>query len=155
MPGYDEQRAAQGSTIPPEVLAQIPERRGAIMGGGPQMMSQAEGVLAARVAELAEEVREYNVQVNCISPGPTYTHLTDQVLRAGKRAGEKALAEAMHLRSNGGTPPEKQIQLALFLASERSDHVSGKLIHINDDLKRLEKNSLHRDAFTLRRIQRV
>jgi hypothetical protein len=58
MPGYDEQRAAQGSTIPPEVLAQIPERRGAIMGGGPQMMSQAEGVLAARVAELAEEVRE-------------------------------------------------------------------------------------------------
>jgi len=107
------------------------------------------------VETLAEEVREYNVQVNCISPGPTYTHLTDQVLRAGKRAGEKALAEAMHLRSNGGTPPAKQIQLALFLASERSDHVSGKLIHINDDLKRLEKNSLHRDAFTLRRIQRV
>lgn len=58
MPGYDDQRAAQGSTIPPEVLAQIPERRGAIMGGGPQVMSQAEGVLAARVAELVAEVRE-------------------------------------------------------------------------------------------------
>ena len=58
MPGYDDQRAAQGSTIPPEVLAQIPERRGAIFGGGPPLISQAEGVLAARVAELADEVRE-------------------------------------------------------------------------------------------------
>lgn len=57
MPGFDDQRAAQGSTIPPELLAQIPERRGAIMGGGPQMMSQAEGVMAARLAELSAEVR--------------------------------------------------------------------------------------------------
>lgn len=58
MPGFDDQRAAQGSTIPPELLAQIPERRGALMGGGPQMMSQTEGVLAARLAELSAEVRE-------------------------------------------------------------------------------------------------
>lgn len=58
MPGYDEQRAAQGCTIPPELLAQMPQRRGDIMGGGPQVMSQAEGVLAARVAELVAEVRE-------------------------------------------------------------------------------------------------
>jgi hypothetical protein len=57
MPGFDDQRAAQSSTIPPELLAQIPERRGAIMGGGPQMMSQAEGVMAARLAELSAEVR--------------------------------------------------------------------------------------------------
>lgn len=58
MPGFDEQRAAQGCSIPPELLAQIPERRGGIIGGGPQIMSQAEGVLAARVAELVAEVRE-------------------------------------------------------------------------------------------------
>lgn len=58
MPGFDDQRAAQGSTIPPELLAQIPERRGSIMGGGPQIMSQAEGALTARVAELVAEVRE-------------------------------------------------------------------------------------------------
>lgn len=58
MPGFDDQRAAQGSTIPPEVLAQIPERRGSLMGGGPQVMSQAEAVMAARLAELSAEVRE-------------------------------------------------------------------------------------------------
>ncbi len=107
------------------------------------------------VETLAEEVREYNVQVNCISPGSTYTNMTDQVLHAGDRAGSKARQEALELRTNGGVAPEKQIRLALFLASEASDHVTGKLIHVNDDWKRLENNNVHPDAFTLRRIQRV
>ena len=35
------------------------------------------------VESLAEEVAEHNVQVNCLSPGETYTHMTDQVLVAG------------------------------------------------------------------------
>ena len=52
------QMAAQQASIPPELLAQIPERRGTIMGGGPQVMTQAEGALAARVADLCDEVRE-------------------------------------------------------------------------------------------------
>ncbi len=51
MPGIDEQRAAQGRSMPPEALASITEWR------GPQMMSQAD-VLAARLAELSAEVRE-------------------------------------------------------------------------------------------------
>lgn len=107
------------------------------------------------VETLAEEVRDYNVQVNCIGPGRTYTHMTDQVLRAGERAGAKAHQEALDLRTTGGVPPEKQIQLALFLASDQSNHVTGKLIHVNDDWKRLENGAAHPDAYTLRRIQRV
>lgn len=58
MPGFDDQRAVQDCSIPPELLAQIPERRGAIMGGGPQMMTQHESVLAMRVDELRDEIRE-------------------------------------------------------------------------------------------------
>lgn len=57
MPEFNS-RAGQASTIPPEILSQMQQRVGAIMGGGPQAMTQAEGVLAARVAELTEEVRE-------------------------------------------------------------------------------------------------
>ena len=57
MPTPEQMAAAHMSQIPPEVLAMIP-RRGEITGGGPQVMSQAEGVLAARVAELVDEVRE-------------------------------------------------------------------------------------------------
>ena len=46
------------------------------------------------------------------------------------------------MRVTGGVPAEKQIALALFLASERSNHISGKLIHVNDDWKRFEQDNM-------------
>ena len=87
---------------------------------------------------LAEEVREGNVQVNCLAPGSSYTSMTDEILSASDRAGSRESSEASEVRRTGGTSPEKQIKLALFLASDRSNHVSGKLIHVQDDWKRLE-----------------
>ena len=105
---------------------------------------------------LAEEVREHNVQVNSMAPGGTYTSTTDEILRAGeKAAGWQEIEEASRLRLTGGTQPDKQIQLALFLASERSNHISGKLIMVTDDWKKLEHATLHPDAYTLRRAQKV
>lgn len=115
--------------------------------------ASAKAGLVRFVETLAEEVRDHNIQVNCIAPGGTYTHMTDQILRAGDRAGWKAQEEALELRVTGGIPPEKQIQLALFLASERSNHISGKLIYVNDDWARLEHSSVHPELYTLRRIR--
>lgn len=57
MPTPEQLAADHMRQIPPEVLAMIP-RRGEITGSGPQAMSQAESVLAARVADLVAEVRE-------------------------------------------------------------------------------------------------
>jgi 3-oxoacyl-[acyl-carrier protein] reductase len=109
-----------------------------------------------RVAEtVAEEVREHNVQVNCMAPGGTYTSMTDEILRAGERAGWKENEEALQVRTTGGILPEKQIQLALFLASEESNHISGKLIHVSDDWKRLRNESVPPDMYTLRRVQKL
>jgi NAD(P)-dependent dehydrogenase (short-subunit alcohol dehydrogenase family) len=47
------------------------------------------------VETVAEEVREHNVQINCMGPGGTYTHMTDEILRAGERAGWKETEEAL------------------------------------------------------------
>ena len=107
------------------------------------------------VETIAEEVREYNVQINCLHPGPTYTHMTDVILRAGPKLGAKDREEAERLRATGGTTPEKQIELALFLASEESNHISGKLIHIRDDLRRLREGQLDSELLTLRRVRKV
>lgn len=108
------------------------------------------------VETLAEEVRDHNIQVNAIAPGLTYSHMTDQILHAGEqRAGWKAHEEALELRVGGGVAPEKQIKLALFLASSRSNHISGKLIHVADDWKRLENSNIHPEIYTLRRVQKV
>lgn len=101
---------------------------------------------------LSEEVQDYNIQVNCINPGSTYTAMTDEILRAGELAGEKELREAARVRTTGGTAHDKQLALCLFLASERSNHVSGKSIHVNDSWKRLEHGHVDPELFTLRRV---
>ena len=105
---------------------------------------------------LADEVREHNVQVNTIAPGGAYTTMTDEILRAGEdRAGRKEIEDAEKVRITGGVAPEKQTQLAIFLASQKSNHISGKLIHVNDDWKRFEQDSMRPELFTLRRVQKI
>jgi NAD(P)-dependent dehydrogenase (short-subunit alcohol dehydrogenase family) len=134
-----------------------------IVGGGsghsrPNFSAYAASKAAVvRFAEcLADEVRDQNVQVNAMSPGGAYTHMTDEILHAGEeRAGRREIEDAEQIRVTGGVPPEKQIQLALFLASERSNHISGKLIHVNDDWKRFERDNMKPELYTLRRVQKI
>jgi NAD(P)-dependent dehydrogenase (short-subunit alcohol dehydrogenase family) len=104
------------------------------------------------VETLAEEVLDHNIQVNAMVPGGTYTHMTDEILRAGDAAGWKEQQRALEVRVTGGVAPEKQLALALFLASESSNHITGRLLHIGDDWRKLEQASLSRDVFTLRRV---
>ena len=148
------------------VLPQMIERRSGkiiiLTGGGaltarPNFSAYAAGKAAVvRLAEtLADEVRDHNIQVNCMSPGGSYTSMTDEILRAGDRAGWKEQEDAIKVRQTGGISPEKQTQLALFLASEESNHVSGKVLHVNDDWKKLKNQTLHPELYTLRRIQKV
>ena len=104
---------------------------------------------------LADEVREHNVQVNTLAPGGVYTTMTDEILLAGEeKAGRKEIEDAEKVRVTGGVAPEKQTQLAMFLASESSNHISGKLIHVNDDWRRFEQESMRPELFTLRRVQK-
>ena len=110
-----------------------------------------------RFAEnLAAEVSDHNVQVNAIAPGAVYSTMTDEILRAGEeRAGRREIEDAEKVRITGGIAADKQISLALFLACERSNHISGKLIHVNDDWKRFEQDNMKPELFTLRRVQRI
>ena len=128
-------------------------------GAGPRPWFSAYAASKAAVVRmvetLAEEVRDHNIQVNAMAPGGTYTSMTDEILKAGDRAGWKENEEAQQVRLTGGIAPEKQIQLALFLASEASNHISGKLLHVNDDWKKLEHANLSQDIYTLRRTQKT
>lgn len=109
----------------------------------------------ARFAEtLAEEIRDHNVQINCMAPGGSYTNMTDEILQAGDRAGWKEAEEAQQVRLTGGVAADKQIQLALFLASEQSNHISGCLIHVNDDWRKLKNSNIEQDMYVLRRLTR-
>ena len=77
---------------------------------------------------LAEEVREYNIRVNAIAPGAVNTHMLKETLEAEEDAGEKEIAEAKQQLQTGGTPPELAANLDVYLASDASDSLTGKLI---------------------------
>jgi len=113
--------------------------------------SASKAAVVRLVESVAEEVRSHNVQVNCFSPGGAYTSMTDEILDADERAGANEIEDAEQIRLTGGVPPDKQILLALFLASERSNHLTGKLIDVTDDWKKLERENTRPDTWTLRR----
>lgn len=104
---------------------------------------------------LAEELRDHNIQVNSFSPGGAYTNMTDEILSAGDNAGWKEIEAAETVQRTGGIKPEKQIDLACFLASEVSNHISGKFLHVDDDWRRLETAPSTPDLFTLRRVKKT
>ena len=117
--------------------------------------SATKAAVARFVESVAEEVRDHNVQINCMSPGDTYTHMTDQILAAGERAGWRESEHAGQTRLTGGTPLERQMDLAMFLASEESNHISGRLVGVMDEWKKLKHGSIKPDLYTLRRVQRA
>jgi NAD(P)-dependent dehydrogenase (short-subunit alcohol dehydrogenase family) len=113
--------------------------------------SASKAAVVRFVESVAEEVRNHNVQINCFSPGVAYTTMTDEILEADERAGPREVEDAEQTRLTGGITADKQIQLSLFLTSERSNHLTGKLIDVADDWKKLERENTRADAWTLRR----
>jgi len=103
---------------------------------------------------LAEEVKDYAIDVNCVAPGVMKTALLAEVLEAGKnRVGEKEFSQA---EKASDSVILRAAELCLFLASNKSHGISGKLISAMWDpwMKLPEylnelKNS---DIYTLRRI---
>jgi NAD(P)-dependent dehydrogenase (short-subunit alcohol dehydrogenase family) len=143
-------------------------RRGSIVnfsGGGaasPLPRFSAYGVSKAAVVRLTEtlaaEYRHQGVRVNAIAPGAVDTRLQDEVLQAGDRAGDlHARILALRTSGEGGTPVELPARLALFLASDDSGDLSGRLISAPHDPWREwtpERMAAlgGTDWFTLRRI---
>jgi len=109
------------------------------------------------VETLAEEVREFKIDVNAIAPGPLNTRLLDEILEAGpEKVGRSFFKNALKQQEEGGAPLDAGSSLALFLASEQSNGITGKLISALWDkwgswpehVGELNKS----DAYTLRRI---
>lgn len=108
---------------------------------------------AARLVEvLAEELRDSNVQINAVSPGSTYTSTTDEILHAAEHLNSKEVDAASQTRATGGTSPELQMDLLQFLLADSSNHISGKMLFVHDDWKRLAQGSASGGLYTLRRV---
>ena len=77
---------------------------------------------------LAEELRDANIQINAIAPGPVRSRMWDE-MRAGGTCGRRQnVREIAEMEETGGVPPSRAAALALFLASPRSNGLTGRLI---------------------------
>ncbi len=111
-----------------------------------------------RFAEtLAEEVREFNIDVNAIAPGALNSRMLDEVLAAGpEKVGQAFFDKSIKQKESGGSGFDQGAELAVFLASDVSNGITGKLIsavwdnweHWAENLDELRTS----DVYTLRRI---
>lgn len=111
-----------------------------------------------RFAEtLAHEVSNKNIEVNTVAPGALNTHMLDEILEAGpSKVGEERYQLCLKQKEEGGAPLETGAALCVFLASSKSNNITGKLISaIWDpwrDLNKYIDKLKNSDIYTLRRI---
>jgi NAD(P)-dependent dehydrogenase (short-subunit alcohol dehydrogenase family) len=103
---------------------------------------------------IAMEVRKVGVDINAIAPGGIYTKMLEEIINAGKKAGNE-LNDAIKIKKMKASP-ELAVELCVFLASEDSNGITGKLISaVWDDWKNLKNNlgkTINSSLFTLRRV---
>jgi len=111
-----------------------------------------------RFAEtLAEEVRNFDIDINSIAPGALNTNMLQEVLDSGPEiVGKEFFENALKQKNDGGIPLNKGANLVVFLASSASDGITGKLISALWDKWEYWPEHLdelrNSDAYTLRRI---
>ena len=106
---------------------------------------------------LAEEWREFRIDVNAVAPGALNTRLLDEVLEAGpEKVGADFYRRALEQQKQGGVPLNLGADLCVYLASAQSDGITGKLISAKwDDWATLHEHldELNAsDIYALRRI---
>jgi 3-oxoacyl-[acyl-carrier protein] reductase len=134
-------------------------------GGASKPYGCLSGYATSKVAivrfteELAAELNKYNIDINCIAPGPLDTRFVDVMLNAGVEVLGKSLYDHVtNIRKEGGTSFELPSLLCHFLADSASNGISGKMLSARyDDIKLLIKNKdrlIKSDLYTLRRVSK-
>ena len=105
---------------------------------------------------LALELKSDGIFVNAVAPGALNTRLLDEIIEEGKDKVPASFYEkALEQKRSGGTPLNLGAELCVYLASDESNGITGKLISaVWDDWKNLHHHleALDSDIYTLRRI---
>lgn len=157
-----------GSVLPARALVPQLKRAGRgklvqLSGGGAtsplaglSAYAASKAAVVRFVETLALELQDDGVDVNAVAPGALNTRMLDEVIEAGpERVGEAFYQRALEQQRSGGTPLEVGAELAVWLASEASDGISGKLLSaVWDPWRELPEHltDLASDVYTLRRI---
>jgi 2-hydroxycyclohexanecarboxyl-CoA dehydrogenase len=95
---------------------------------GETVYSGAKGGLIAFTKALARELARYQINVNCVCPGPTDTPLMAAVPDKVK----EGLTKAIPFRRLG--KPQEVADAILFFASDRAAYVTGQVLSVSGGL---------------------
>jgi 3-oxoacyl-[acyl-carrier protein] reductase len=118
----------------------------------------ASKVAVVRLTEtLALELEGTNIQVNALGPGSIHTQMWEELRDGAYRVGDTPLYElGQRVTSGSGASLARAAALAVFLASDASGALSGRLISaVTDDFPNLPtqiQRIMSSDALTLRRV---
>ena len=120
----------------------------------------AYGSSKAAVIRLTEilslELADRNIQVNALGPGSIHTNMWEEITDQARAVGDTDLYEfGRQVTGGGGAPIERAAELAVWLASDAANGLSGRLIHaVMDDFPSLTPqipDIMASDRYTLRR----
>jgi len=109
-------------------IVNVASDAGRVGSSGETVYAGAKGGLIAFTKSLAREVARYNINVNCVCPGPTETPL----LFAVPEKHLDAFKRAIPFRRFG--KPQEVADAILFFASSRSDYITGQVLSVNGGL---------------------
>lgn len=103
-------------------LASVAGKTGGVVSGAPYSVSKAG--IECLTKSLARELAPHGVRVNAIAPG-----IIDTALTANH---DQSFVDAIPLGGKG--EPRDVAEAALFLASDRSKHITGEILDVNGGL---------------------
>ncbi len=95
---------------------------------GETTYAAAKGGVIAMTKSLAREMARHNINVNCVSPGPTDTPL----FRMQPPKIQEALIRAIPFRRLG--QPEDVAAAVAFLASDQASYITGQVLSVSGGL---------------------
>jgi NAD(P)-dependent dehydrogenase (short-subunit alcohol dehydrogenase family) len=122
--------------------------------------ASSKGAILRLTESLAAELKEFNIFVNAVAPGAVNTGIIKEVLKSGAgKVGKEYYLESKKQQARGGVSPSRVTNLILFLASEESGNLTGKMISaVHDNWKNIPKhlNTLAKtDIYNTRRIKPI
>ena len=116
-------------------------------------------VAVVRLTEgLALELARTNIQINALDPGSIHTGMWEEMRDSAAQAGADQLYEVgKRVTSGGGASIEQTAALAVFLASDESGNLSGRLVsQVLNDMSNLPDRIpeiMASEALLIRRVE--
>jgi len=109
-------------------IVNVASDAGRVGSSGETVYSGAKGGLISFSKGLAREMARYSINVNCVCPGPTETPM----LMAVPENHREAFRRAIPMKRFG--KPSDVADAVVFLASERSDYITGQVLSVSGGL---------------------